>query len=100
MIIEQALSEMMSKKSKTIWGNSIGYILLPFSITPQEDPLEYVRRAKANIDRKKLSLEPVITFTMAQILLKIFGVEVTCEYRINTRVLHTRNALSTSNMHP
>lgn len=67
---------MMAKKSKTRWGNWIGYIVLPFSIAHQEDPLEYVRRAKATIDRKKLSLEAIFTFICAKIVLKIFGAKV------------------------
>lgn len=67
---------MMAKKSKARWGNWIGYIVLPFSIAHQEDPLEYVRQAKATIDRKKLSLESIFTFICAEIVLKIFGVNV------------------------
>ncbi|KAK4789713.1 hypothetical protein SAY86_017017 [Trapa natans] len=69
----QALSDMMAKKSRTRWGNWIGYIVLPFSIRHQEDPLEYVRLAKATIDRKKHSLEAALTFVCAEIVLKVFG---------------------------
>ncbi|PKI52143.1 hypothetical protein CRG98_027559 [Punica granatum] len=71
----QALSDMMAKKSNAGWGNWIGYIVLPFSVTPQEDPLEYVRQAKATIDRKKLSLEAFFTFLCAELVLKVFGVK-------------------------
>ncbi|KAK3404010.1 hypothetical protein EUGRSUZ_K00371 [Eucalyptus grandis] len=72
----QALSDMMIKNSKCKWGNWIGYILIPFSIGSEDDPLEYVHKAKATIDRKKLSLEAIITFVCAELVLKLFGVKV------------------------
>ncbi|XP_057951614.1 wax ester synthase/diacylglycerol acyltransferase 11-like [Malania oleifera] len=72
--IEEVADMMM--KSKFKWGNWIGYILLPFPIALQDDPLEYIHRAKATIDRKKLSLEPILTYTSAKLLLNIFGVKV------------------------
>ncbi|KAF7846586.1 hypothetical protein BT93_L4071 [Corymbia citriodora subsp. variegata] len=72
----QALSDMMAKKSKGKWGNWIGYILIPFNIGSEDDPLDYVRKAKATIDRKKLSLEAIITFVCAELVLKLFGVKV------------------------
>jgi hypothetical protein len=73
---KQDLADMMAKGSKTRWGNLIGYILLPFSIALQDDPLDYVRQAKATIDRKKLSLEAILTFVCAELVLRIFGVKV------------------------
>ncbi|KAL5568354.1 hypothetical protein UlMin_024929 [Ulmus minor] len=73
----QALADMMSKKSKTKWGNLIGYLLLPFTIALQENPLDYVRTAKATIDRKKHSFEAICTHFCAQLLLRTIGVELT-----------------------
>ncbi|PON96824.1 O-acyltransferase [Trema orientale] len=73
----QALADMMAKNSKTKWGNWIGYLLLPFNISLQDDPLDYVRRAKAIIDRKKHSFEAICTYFCAQLLLRILGVELT-----------------------
>lgn len=67
---------MMAKKSKAKWGNGLGYIILPFSIALEEDPLEYVRRAKATIDRKKHSLEAICTHVCAKLVLNLFGVKV------------------------
>ncbi|MED6125115.1 hypothetical protein PIB30_065599 [Stylosanthes scabra] len=72
----QDLADMMAEKSKVRWGNWIGYIMLPFSIASQEDPLEHVRQAKATIDRKKHSLEAVSTFACAKLILNLFGVKV------------------------
>ena len=74
--VSQALSDMMAKKSKAKWGNWIGYILIPFNIGSEDDPLDYVRKAKATIDCKKLSLEAIITFACAELILKLFGVKV------------------------
>ncbi|PON72079.1 O-acyltransferase [Parasponia andersonii] len=73
----QALADMMTKNSKTKWGNWIGYLLLPFNISLQDDPLDYVRQAKAIIDRKKHSFEAICTYFCAQLLLRILGVELT-----------------------
>lgn len=67
---------MMEKDAEAKWGNWIGYVLLPMHITLHRDPLEYVRRAKATIDRKKHSLEAVFTFSIAEIILKLFGIKV------------------------
>ncbi|EEF45726.1 conserved hypothetical protein [Ricinus communis] len=75
----QTLAELMSKESnqaKWGWGNRIGYIVLPFRIALQDDPLEYIRQAKAAIDRKKLSLEAICTYRIAKLVLAIFGVKV------------------------
>ena len=44
---------MMEKGTKAKWGNCIGSVLLPFAIALRDDPLDYVRQAKATIDRKK-----------------------------------------------
>ncbi|KAK4777311.1 hypothetical protein SAY87_017498 [Trapa incisa] len=89
----QALSDMMAEQSKMSWGNSIGYIVLPFSIGHQEDPLEYVRQAKSTIDRKKLSLEAILTHVTAEIVLKVLGVNAAAF--ISDRILfHTTMAFS------
>ncbi|XP_027330572.1 O-acyltransferase WSD1-like isoform X1 [Abrus precatorius] len=72
----QDLADMMAEKSKAKWGNWMGYIILPFSISLHEDPLEYVRRAKATIDRKKHSLEAICSYACAKLVLNLFGVKV------------------------
>ncbi|XP_044464005.1 wax ester synthase/diacylglycerol acyltransferase 11-like [Mangifera indica] len=72
----QALAEMMEKGSKCRWGNKIGYVLLPFKIGLQNDPLNYVHGAKATMDRKKLSLEALCTYSVAKFVLKAFGCKV------------------------
>lgn len=72
----KALSDMMEKDTEAKWGNWIGYVLLPFIIGLREDPLDYVRQAKATIDRKKHSFEALFTFSVAELVLKIFGIKV------------------------
>lgn len=63
-------------KGKRSWGNWFGYALLPFKIALRDDPLEYVKEAKATVDRKKRSFEALFTFTIAQLLIKFFGIKV------------------------
>nr|XP_011470231.1 PREDICTED: O-acyltransferase WSD1-like isoform X1 [Fragaria vesca subsp. vesca] len=69
----QDLADMMAKKSKTKWGNRIGYVLVPFIIALQDDPLDYVRGAKSHLDRKKHSLEAFCTYLCANVLTKLIG---------------------------
>ncbi|XVF33168.1 hypothetical protein REPUB_Repub17cG0145300 [Reevesia pubescens] len=71
----QALADMMEKDAEAKWGNWIGYVLLPFTIAIRDDPLDYVRDAKAIIDRKKRSLEAIYTFSIAELALKLFGIK-------------------------
>ncbi|MBA0757922.1 hypothetical protein Gotri_020965 [Gossypium trilobum] len=71
----QALADMMEKDAEVKWGNWIGYVLLPFTIAVREDPLDYVRNAKAIIDRKKRSLEAFCTFYIADWALNLFGIK-------------------------
>ncbi|KAK7300876.1 hypothetical protein RJT34_11727 [Clitoria ternatea] len=81
----QDLADMMAESSKAKWGNWMGYIILPFSIALHDDPLEYVRQAKATIDRKKHSLEAICSYVCAKLILNLFGVKVAAA--ITRRVL-------------
>lgn len=66
----------MEKDAEAKWGNSLGYVLLPFNIGWRDDPLDYIREAKRTVDRKKLSLEALYTFFIADIVQKLFGKKV------------------------
>uniref|UniRef100_A0ACD5TYB7 Uncharacterized protein n=1 Tax=Avena sativa TaxID=4498 RepID=A0ACD5TYB7_AVESA len=57
------------------WGNQLGYIILPFHIAMYEDPLQYVRKAKKIVDRKKSSLEVVFTHMLGEVIIKTLGVK-------------------------
>ncbi|CAN6312706.1 unnamed protein product [Urochloa humidicola] len=74
----QELAKMMEsgKHNDLKWGNRLGYIMLPFEIAMHDDPLDYVRSAKKTIDRKKHSLEAIITHAITVMVTKLFGTEV------------------------
>uniref|UniRef100_A0A7N0VK60 Diacylglycerol O-acyltransferase n=1 Tax=Kalanchoe fedtschenkoi TaxID=63787 RepID=A0A7N0VK60_KALFE len=69
------IKEMVEEGSLAKWGNKIGYALYPFDAMMRCNPLEYVFRAKAVMDRKKASLESQFTYFFCSILLKIIGVK-------------------------
>ncbi|TXG47765.1 hypothetical protein EZV62_027059 [Acer yangbiense] len=71
----QELADMMKKNSFARWGNHIGYILFPFTIALRDDPLDYLREAKATMDRKKASLEALYSYFMAKYFLKFCGLK-------------------------
>jgi hypothetical protein len=64
------------KGSDVKWDNKLGFIILPFFIGKHSDPLDYVRKAKKVVDRKKSSLEVVFTHLAAEVILKVFGLKV------------------------
>uniref|UniRef100_A0A7N0U0D2 Diacylglycerol O-acyltransferase n=1 Tax=Kalanchoe fedtschenkoi TaxID=63787 RepID=A0A7N0U0D2_KALFE len=70
------MAEMMEKNSDAKYGNGIGFVLLPINIALRDDPLEYVREAKATVDRKKNSLEAIWNSTIVDAIPKLFGTEV------------------------
>lgn len=72
----QVLAEMMEKESKVRWGNLIGYVLLPITIALPDDPLDYVRKAKAIVDKKKLSFEALCSYSVGRFVLELFGLKV------------------------
>ncbi|CAH2064728.1 unnamed protein product [Thlaspi arvense] len=89
----QDLADMMAKGSKCRWGNWIGYIVFPFSISLRDDPLEHLRRAKKTIDRKKNSMEAALTFLAGRFVMRLFGVKVTANI-INRAVSNTTMSFS------
>nr|XP_043620308.1 wax ester synthase/diacylglycerol acyltransferase 11-like [Erigeron canadensis] len=91
----QALADMMEKNTEAKWGNWIGYVLLPFTIGIRDDPLDYVREAKATIDRKKHSLEALYTFSIAELVLKLFGIKAASS--LSHKII-TQTTLCFSNM--
>ncbi|XP_059068925.1 wax ester synthase/diacylglycerol acyltransferase 11-like [Cryptomeria japonica] len=51
------IKDMLKLNSRAPWGNRIGMLYIPMPLATAESPLDYVRRAKQIIDRKKMSLE-------------------------------------------
>ncbi|XXG44339.1 hypothetical protein AAC387_Pa01g4171 [Persea americana] len=77
-------SNMMKKGSKSRWGNQMGYIVLPIYLGKVEDPLKYLRRAKAMLDRKKSSLEARFSYWMGSLVMSLLGPKIATilNYRI------------------
>ncbi|WVZ88749.1 hypothetical protein U9M48_035229 [Paspalum notatum var. saurae] len=75
-----ALADMMdsSTKGKDVsWGIRLGFMLLPLHIAlHNDDPLEYIRKAKKAVDRKKSSLEVLFTHAVVGLTTKFLGLKV------------------------
>ncbi|XP_074352801.1 wax ester synthase/diacylglycerol acyltransferase 11-like [Apium graveolens] len=71
----EAFAKIMGNETKLESGNKFGYVLLPFEIGLRDDPLDYIRRAKATLDRKKLSFEAVCSFAIGLFVHKSFGLQ-------------------------
>ncbi|KAE8706413.1 Detected protein of unknown function [Hibiscus syriacus] len=55
------LEEMVKRNSKGEWGNKIGFVLFSFKVGLKDNPLDYIKDAKARMDRKKTTLEAKFT---------------------------------------
>ncbi|KZV37227.1 hypothetical protein F511_25025, partial [Dorcoceras hygrometricum] len=73
----QDLTELMSNKSRPQWGNKFGILLLPvYYHKDSSNPLDFVKRAKAMIDQKKLSLEAPCSYRIGNLIMSLFGPKV------------------------
>ncbi|KAJ0259291.1 hypothetical protein HA466_0056650 [Hirschfeldia incana] len=72
----QDLDNVMTKGAKCTWGNFVGLVIFPLWIRSEDDPLEYLRQAKATMDRKKLSLEAFNFYGVIKFSMKLFGEKV------------------------
>ncbi|KAJ4825392.1 hypothetical protein Tsubulata_024080 [Turnera subulata] len=82
----QDVSELMKPKSGTRWGNRFGIILIPICYHKGvSDPLLYVKKAKAMIDKKKRSLEAYFSYWVGHLILSLLGTKAA--YVLNYRVL-------------
>uniref|UniRef100_A0ACD5USX9 Uncharacterized protein n=1 Tax=Avena sativa TaxID=4498 RepID=A0ACD5USX9_AVESA len=94
--LQACVNMIESGKGRDVkWGNKLGFIILPFFIGLQSDPLDYVRKAKKVVDRKKSSLEVVFTHLAAEVILKVFGVKAATAI-FHRMISHT--TISFSNM--
>ena len=67
----------MEEGSKAKWGNRFGIILLPIHChTKDVDPLNYVKRAKAMVDKKKQSLEAHFSYNIGRLIMSLLGPKV------------------------
>lgn len=67
---------MMTKGLKCRWGNFIGIIIFLLWIKLEKDFLEYVRRVKVIMDRKKILLEVFFFYGIIKFILNFFGGKV------------------------
>ena len=71
---------MEDDASTTKWGNKFGMMILPvYCHTKDADPLNYVKRAKLMIDRKKQSLEA----DLGNLAMCLLGPKVSSSFFIN-----------------
>ncbi|KDP25010.1 hypothetical protein JCGZ_23993 [Jatropha curcas] len=89
----QDLKEMMKSNSASRWGNKFGFLLLPVHYHHKMEPLQYVKRAKTMIDRKKQTLEAHFTYRIGDLVMSWLGSKVA--YLLNYRILcHTTFTIS------
>jgi hypothetical protein len=59
-----------------VTGNQVSSLICPFHIALHDDPLEYVRKAKRVMHKKKNSLEVMLTQVAGDFVVKYFGAKV------------------------
>ncbi|CAA2960158.1 O-acyltransferase WSD1-like [Olea europaea subsp. europaea] len=81
----QDISKLMNNVSGTRWGNKFGMMLLPiYYHKGGSNPLEFLKRAKSMIDKKKLSLEAPCSYKLGHFVMSFFGAKVTfCPTQLN-----------------
>ncbi|XP_061354419.1 wax ester synthase/diacylglycerol acyltransferase 3-like isoform X2 [Gastrolobium bilobum] len=69
------ISNLMTSNSGARWGNKFGMILLPiyYHRSDSSDSLEYLKRTKAMIDRKKQSLEAHFSYKVGDFVMSTLG---------------------------
>ncbi|XP_039165505.1 O-acyltransferase WSD1-like [Eucalyptus grandis] len=81
----QELSNLMKGDPGLRWGNKFEILLLPVHYCRSYgDPLEYLRKAKSMIDRKKKSLEAHFSYRIGDIVMTYLGARIAnlLNYRI------------------
>lgn len=67
----------MKSNTKARWGNKFGVILIPvYYHKGGNDPLEYLKRAKAMVDKKKHSLEAFFSYKLGDLVMSLLGPKV------------------------
>lgn len=79
---------MMEKGSKCRWGNFVGIVIFPLWVRCEDDPLEYVRKAKSTMDMKRISMEALILYGLVKCIMKIFGDKVQYEYQLINQYIY------------
>ncbi|XP_039158410.1 O-acyltransferase WSD1-like [Eucalyptus grandis] len=75
--INQELSNFIKGNPGLRWGNKFGILLLPVHYCRSSgDPLEYLRKAKSMIGRKKKSLEVHFSYRIGDIVMTYLGARI------------------------
>ncbi|KAH9621019.1 hypothetical protein KSS87_005302 [Heliosperma pusillum] len=68
------VASMLTKNTRTPWGNRFSVILLPFIYMKKSlEPLAYVTLAKEMMDRKKLSMEARLSYNVVSLTSSLLG---------------------------
>lgn len=68
---------MMRSNPESRWGNRFGIFLLPIQYQKRgTDPLQYLKRAKVMLDRKKLSAEAHFSYGIGYFVMTCLGAKV------------------------
>ncbi|TYH33251.1 hypothetical protein ES332_D13G045900v1 [Gossypium tomentosum] len=71
--------QLMKSNTKARWGNKFGVILIPvYYHKGGNDPLEYLKRAKAIVDKKKHSLEAYFSYKIGDLVMSLLGPKYAC----------------------
>ena len=75
--VHQEMAELMQSKSGSRWGNKFGMLLLPvYYHKGLVGPLDYIKKAKTMIDRKKQSLEAYFSYKIGYFVMNFLGSKV------------------------
>uniref|UniRef100_M8CNJ0 Uncharacterized protein n=1 Tax=Aegilops tauschii TaxID=37682 RepID=M8CNJ0_AEGTA len=89
------ISSRQTYITKVERGNRLSSLIYPFHIALHNDPLEYVRKAKRSMHRKKSSLEVKFIQVVVEFLVKYFGAKTGA---FIFRVFATRTSILLSNV--
>ncbi|KAM0848198.1 hypothetical protein ACQ4PT_054527 [Festuca glaucescens] len=76
LVDARPVSSRQTCVSKVETGNRFSGLICPFHIALHDDPLEHVRKAKRLMDRKKNSLEVMLTRVVGDFLVKYLRVKI------------------------
>ncbi|KAK6143552.1 hypothetical protein DH2020_023900 [Rehmannia glutinosa] len=80
----QDMSKLMNSNSGSQWGNKFGMLLLPvYYHRGGSDPIQFVKRAKAMIDKKKLSLEAPFSYKIGDLIMSLFGAKAVTMHMVS-----------------
>ncbi|KAI5003952.1 hypothetical protein ZWY2020_031195 [Hordeum vulgare] len=89
------ISSRQTYVTKVDRGNRVSGLIYPFHIALHNDPLEYVRKAKRSMHRKKTSLEVKFAQVVVDFLVKYFGTKTGA---FIFRLFATRTSILLSNV--